>query len=270
MASAGDGVLARSRAFLEAQVSSRSLTPQTGQGTDAVLSRMEDKLRQDDLDGVLAEAESLPSEAAAAMGDWLAAARHARGGDRRPRDARRVAQQDQLRGARMLWSLVKIVAFLAVAAALVFGLGWIIETPGEVRIAFGTARVLRLADRLPRSRVVLLVFLGIVLLKLVGLLVAVIRFLLGDETAISRHFSRSRERRGYAALSDGIIALAAGDSRTAMKKAQKADRLLAAPRPDRPPHRPGGGAERQPRRRRSRPTRRSCPTTAPAPSASRA
>lgn len=75
MASAGGGVLARSRAFLEAQVSSRSLTPQTGQGTDAVLSRMEDRLRQDDLDGLLAEAERLPSEAAAAMGDWLAAAR---------------------------------------------------------------------------------------------------------------------------------------------------------------------------------------------------
>ena len=75
MASAGDGVLARSRAFLEAQVSSRSLAPQAGQGTDAVLSRMEDKLRQDDLDGVLAEAQALPTEAAAAMGDWLAAAR---------------------------------------------------------------------------------------------------------------------------------------------------------------------------------------------------
>ena len=39
----------------------------------------------------------------------------------------------------MLWSLVKIVAFLAVAAALVFGLGWIMETPGEIRIAFGRA-----------------------------------------------------------------------------------------------------------------------------------
>ena len=75
MASAGSGVLARSRAFVAAQVSSRSLTPQTGQGTDAVLSRMEERLRQDDLDGLLAEAENLPSEAAAAMGDWLAAAR---------------------------------------------------------------------------------------------------------------------------------------------------------------------------------------------------
>ena len=73
LASSGDGVIARSRAFLEAQVATRSLTPQEGQGTDAVLSRMEEKLRQDDLNGVLTEAGQLPSEAAQAMSGWLAA-----------------------------------------------------------------------------------------------------------------------------------------------------------------------------------------------------
>lgn len=71
----GGGVLARSRAFLEAQVASRSLTPQAGPATDAVLSRMEDRLRNDDLGGALGEAEALPPEAAAAMSEWLAAAR---------------------------------------------------------------------------------------------------------------------------------------------------------------------------------------------------
>lgn len=125
----------------------------------------------------------------------------------------------------MLWSLVKIVAFLAVAAAIVFGLGWIMETPGEVRIAFGT-REFFVSPIGFLVAIVLLVVLGLVVLKIVGFLVAVIRFLLGDETAISRHFSRSRERRGYTALSDGLVALAAGDSKTAMKKAHKADRLL--------------------------------------------
>ncbi len=75
LASAGDGVMARSRAYLAAQVASRSLTPQQGMGTDAVLSRMEEHLRQDDLKGVLDEAQDLPSEAAAAMSGWLDAAR---------------------------------------------------------------------------------------------------------------------------------------------------------------------------------------------------
>jgi hypothetical protein len=75
MARAGDGVIERARAFAEAQMASRSLTPQPGVDPDAVLSRMEEALRRDDLEAALAEAESLPSEAAAAMEPWLAAAR---------------------------------------------------------------------------------------------------------------------------------------------------------------------------------------------------
>jgi len=75
LARSGGGFLARSRAFLEAQVASRSLTPQEGTSPDAVLSRMEAALGRNDLDAALAEAGSLPSEATAALGDWLAAAR---------------------------------------------------------------------------------------------------------------------------------------------------------------------------------------------------
>ena len=107
------------------------------------------------------------------------------------------------------------------------------------------------------------------LLKLLGFLGAVVRFLLGDETAISRYFARSRERRGFDALSDGMVALASGDSRLATKKAQKAEKLLNRPDADPAPDRAGGGAERRPRRRPSRPTRRCCRTTAPGRSACR-
>ena len=47
------------------------------------------------------------------------------------------------------------------------------------------------------------------------------RFLLGDETAISRYFSRSRERRGFDALSDGMVARRRrATPQAAMKKAQ--------------------------------------------------
>ncbi len=75
MASAGEGLLGRSNAFLRAQVASRSLTPQEGMSPDAVLSRMEDSLRNDDLAGALDEATGLPSEAADAMSGWLEEAR---------------------------------------------------------------------------------------------------------------------------------------------------------------------------------------------------
>ncbi len=66
-------------AFLRAQVTSRSLTPQEGNSADAVLSRMDPALQNDDLETVLREAEALPEAAAAVMADWLARvqARHA-------------------------------------------------------------------------------------------------------------------------------------------------------------------------------------------------
>ncbi len=125
----------------------------------------------------------------------------------------------------MLWSLVKIFIFVALAAALAFGLAWIVETPGEVIIAFG-GREWSLTPIGSLIALVVLLVAAIVLLKILGFLVAFGRFLLGDETAISRHFNRARERRGFAALSDGMIALASGDSKQAVKKAAKAERLL--------------------------------------------
>ncbi len=75
LASAGEGLLARSTAYLQAQVASRSLEPQTGSSPDAVLSRIEDALRRDDLGAAVAEAEALPSEASEALSGWLEAAR---------------------------------------------------------------------------------------------------------------------------------------------------------------------------------------------------
>lgn len=128
----------------------------------------------------------------------------------------------------MLWSLLKIVAFIAIAVAIAFGATWILQTPGEIRLAFGGREILLTPIGFLIALVGLMVV-GFILLKLLGLLVAVMRFLLGDETAISRYFSRRGERRGYAALADGMVALAAGDSRGAMKKAQKAERLLSRP-----------------------------------------
>lgn len=128
----------------------------------------------------------------------------------------------------MLWSLVKLVGFIAVAVALAFGAAWILETPGQVKIAFGP-REFFLTPIGFLIAVVVTVLLGMVLLKLLGFLGAVLHFLLGDETAISRYFARSRERRGYDALSEGMVALASGDTRLAAKKAQRADRLLNRP-----------------------------------------
>ena len=56
-------------------------------------------------------------------------------------------------------------------------------------------------------------------------LASVMKFINGDDTAISRYFTRNRERKGYQALSDGMLALASGEGQLAMDKANKAARF---------------------------------------------
>ena len=128
----------------------------------------------------------------------------------------------------MLWSLLKIVLFVVIIAAAALGAGMIMETEGGVRIAVGATEF----NLGPLQAVILLIALLVAVwlfLKVVSLLVAVAHFLNGDETAISRYFDRNRERKGYAALADGLMALASGEERVAMAQAAKAEKFLRRP-----------------------------------------
>ncbi|GHF35501.1 heme biosynthesis protein HemY [Seohaeicola zhoushanensis] len=128
----------------------------------------------------------------------------------------------------MLWSLIKILFFVALVAALTLGATYLMEAGGGVRVTFaGTEYTLG-----PLQSVIGLLALLLalwVLLKLLSLSVAVLRFLSGDETAVSRYFDRGRERKGYQALADGLMALASGEGRLAMSKAAKAEKYLRKP-----------------------------------------
>lgn len=128
----------------------------------------------------------------------------------------------------MLWSLAKALIFFAVVAALTWGAAILSETDGGIRIAMMGWEITLGPLQAAIAAVVLVVAVWLVM-KIVGLLLAVLRFLTGDETAISRYFDRNRERRGYAALSEAMLALASGESRVAMARAAKAEKLLGKP-----------------------------------------
>ncbi len=76
---------------------------------------------------------------------------------------------------------------------------------------------------------IVLVLAALVILKVLGFVAALVRFLFGDETAITRYFSRNRERRGLDALSGSMVALASGEATLAARKAAKAEKLLQRP-----------------------------------------
>ncbi len=128
----------------------------------------------------------------------------------------------------MLWSLLKILIFVAIVAGLALLAGYLSEADGGLRVAFAGYE-LNLGPLQAAIGLALLLLALWVLLKLVGLLVAFIRFLNGDETAMSRYFDRSRERKGFEALGDGMMALASGEGREALAKARRADRYLNRP-----------------------------------------
>jgi HemY protein len=128
----------------------------------------------------------------------------------------------------MLWSLTKVVLFVVAIAALALAAGLLSETGGAMRITVaGWEFTIG-----PVQAVVLGLLLFIVVwlaLKILGFLGAIFRFLNGDETAISRYFDRNRERKGYRALSEGMMALASGEARLALTRAQSAEKLLGKP-----------------------------------------
>ena len=128
----------------------------------------------------------------------------------------------------MLWSLIKILSFVAMVMLVSFGAGQLMEAKGGVTIQYSGFELSFGALQAALLVLGLLISLWLVL-KLLGLVIALLRFINGDETALSRYFYRNRERRGFEALSDGLMALASGEGRDAMASAKKADRLLNRP-----------------------------------------
>lgn len=128
----------------------------------------------------------------------------------------------------MLWSLLKILFFVVLVAAAAMGAGMLMETGTGVRLAIGNIEF----NMGPLHAVIfaaVLIFAVWALIKLAGLLVAVVKFLMGDETAISRYFSRNRERKGFKAIAESLTALASGEGREALSKAARAERYLNRP-----------------------------------------
>ncbi|ARU02754.1 lipopolysaccharide assembly protein B [Yoonia vestfoldensis] len=128
----------------------------------------------------------------------------------------------------MIWSLIKITAFILTVTALTYGATLLYDVDGGATIAVAgiefTLTTLEMVFVL--VGLVALVWLG---LRMLAFLLASYHFLNGDETAISRYFDRNRERKGYEALSEGMMALASGEGHLAMTKAARAEKYLHQP-----------------------------------------
>lgn len=128
----------------------------------------------------------------------------------------------------MLWTLLKVMLFVAAVVGITLGAGYLMESSGGVQIAVGGNEYVLGPLRSVIAALVLVGALWLVF-KLVSFLVALLRFINGDETAMTRYFNRNREKKGQKVLTEGLLALAAGDGHTAITKAERAGKLLDAP-----------------------------------------
>lgn len=112
----------------------------------------------------------------------------------------------------------RLLGFLLATAVVVAGAVWLADRPGEVTIRWQGWRV-------DTTVPVLLAALVLVLLVLsaIGRLG---RLVLGAPGRFFGARRAARTRKGYVALSDGLAAVASGDSRAAARLARKADKLL--------------------------------------------
>lgn len=128
----------------------------------------------------------------------------------------------------MIWSFIKIAVFLVLVAALTYG-ATLLADSGQGIVIQGFGYELNPQPLQAAIFAVILFFVIWAVIRVLGLIMAFLRFLNGDETAISRYFDRNRERKGYEALSEGMMALASGEGKVALSKAAKAEKYLGRP-----------------------------------------
>jgi len=117
--------------------------------------------------------------------------------------------------------MIKTIIFVTVSAAVVGGSVWLADYPGTMTIAW-YGGLLEIA--LP------VVFFGLLIFGIViGLLYRLWWTIRRAPRAISTARKNSKRERGYRALTQGMVAVAAGDSNEARRQAQKADNYLGAP-----------------------------------------
>ena len=113
--------------------------------------------------------------------------------------------------------MIRVVIFLCAAGVLALGAAWFADRPGEVTVTW-------LGYRLETSITVaaLALALGIVAILVLW---SVFRAIVRSPDQVSLFLRHRRALRGYLAITRGLIAVGAGDARTALRSAADATRL---------------------------------------------
>ena len=114
--------------------------------------------------------------------------------------------------------MIRVVAFLIAVTLIALGVVWLADRPGTVTITW-------LGQRADTSVMVAIVAIGLVAIAAVFLW-SLLRLLSRTPKAISLAMRDRQRRKGFQAVSRGLVAIGAGDARAALQFAGHADRSL--------------------------------------------
>jgi HemY protein len=117
--------------------------------------------------------------------------------------------------------MIRVVIFFIVVAAIAALAVWIADEPGRVAIAWG--------DWLLETSPAALAAAAAIFAALGAAVFQLARWLWTGPNAIARARHMRRQRRGYVALTQGLVSIAAGDPRGARRLARRANVLLGEP-----------------------------------------
>ncbi len=117
--------------------------------------------------------------------------------------------------------MIRVAAGLVIIAVLVAVTVFFADRPGQVVIVWQGWQV--------ETSVGVLAAAAVLLALVVAALLRLLRLIGRSPRAVSRWRREGRRRRGYRALSQGMVAVAAGEPREAQRYARRADALLADP-----------------------------------------
>src|SRR5947207_2479204 len=114
--------------------------------------------------------------------------------------------------------MIRVVVFLVAAGLLALGVVWLADRPGQIAITWLGYRT----DTSVMVAVMAVVAVAVVAVMLWGLA----RFMLRSPKLFSLALRERKRRKGYEAISRGLIAIGAGDARRAQWFADRAGKNL--------------------------------------------
>ncbi|MEM6615679.1 MAG: heme biosynthesis HemY N-terminal domain-containing protein [Pseudomonadota bacterium] len=114
--------------------------------------------------------------------------------------------------------MIRVIVFFVIVAALAVGAGWIADRPGDLALNW--------MGYVVEMDIMTALIIGLALLVLVVVIWSIVRAVLGSPKAVGNYMKGRKRDRGYRAISDGIIAVGAGDAELAEKSVAAARKLL--------------------------------------------